>query len=274
MSRYPLNQPVKVSTTVRGDTGGLVDAGTLTLLVKLAAADGTMTTTGTYASPTHDGLGLYHQDIPVTDLAGLGHYSYTWTDRHQLSVSFGDFDVFDPFEAAVLPLQDAKDMLNIPQATITSDAEIQSWVATIETSLEAMTDGPLINRSITERAELTPDLLSLTLRQRPVVSVTSIVSVPNGATVDISAGLDIDNLAGVVRTKGGWAFSAFSPLATVTYVAGWGPSPRRSAPPPPRILAHLWETQPGPTARRRWAAWTSRPCQGSRSPSPTAPPSS
>ena len=72
MARYPLNQPVRVSTTVKDVTGTLVNAGALTLLVKLAQADGTQSTTGTYASPTNDGTGLYHQDIPVTDLVEAG----------------------------------------------------------------------------------------------------------------------------------------------------------------------------------------------------------
>ena len=99
MARYPQGQPVRLSTTVRDLTGTLVTAGTLTLVVKLAAADGTFTTTGTYATPTADSTGMYHQDIPVTDLAAIGHYQYAWTATGTgAGVSFGDFDVFDPFE--------------------------------------------------------------------------------------------------------------------------------------------------------------------------------
>src|SRR6185312_1231406 len=105
VARYPSGQPIRLSTTVRDVTGALVNAGALTLLVKLAAADGTWTTTGTYASPTNDSTGTYHQDIPVTDLAVNGHYQYTWTATGTgAGVSLGDFDVFDPFETAVLPL--------------------------------------------------------------------------------------------------------------------------------------------------------------------------
>jgi hypothetical protein len=44
MARYPQGQPVRVSTTVR-------DATTLTLLVKLAQADGTLATTGIGGQP-------------------------------------------------------------------------------------------------------------------------------------------------------------------------------------------------------------------------------
>ena len=79
MSRYPLGQPIRLSTTVKDVTGTLVNAGAISLLVKLAQADGTQAITGTYASPANDSTGTYHQDIPVTDLAAAGHYQYTWT---------------------------------------------------------------------------------------------------------------------------------------------------------------------------------------------------
>jgi hypothetical protein len=245
---------VRISTTVRDVTGTLVDAGTLTLVVKLAQADGTTVTTGTYASPAHDSVGTYHQDIPVADLAGLGHYQYVWTSTGAgAGASFGDFDVFDPFEQAVLPLQDAKDMLNIPQAITTYDAEIASWVATIGTSLEGMTGGPLVNRTITsERAEMTAGQTVIAVRQRPLVSVTSVTSV-SGAAVSISGGLDIDPNAGTFRRKDGWPFYGpfpWLPQVNVTYVAGWGTSVPAAFNAAARIiLDNLWQTQHGPSVR-------------------------
>ena len=255
MSRYPQGQPVRVSTTVRDATGTLVNATTLTLLVKLAAVDGTWTVTGTYASPANDSTGTYHQDIPVTDLATAGHYQYTWTSTGTgAGVSFGEFDVFDPFETAVLPLQDAKDMLNIPQATTTSDAELQSWIATIESSLRGMTGGPIVNRTITaERSEMMSNQTVIPVRQRPLVSVTSITSASGGA-IDISGGLDLDQNAGLIRRKLGLPFYGpffqWLPQVTVTYVAGWGTAVPASFNSAARIIIrHMWDTQHGPSAR-------------------------
>ena len=253
MARYPLGQPCRISTTVRDVTGALVDAGALTLLVKTAAADGTWTTTGTYSSPAHDGTGLYHQDIPVTDLAATGHYQYTWTSTGTgAGVSFGEFDVFDPFEVSVLPLQDAKDALNIPQATTSSDTEIQSYIATIESNLERATGGPLVNRVVTERSEMMSHQTVIPVRQRPLVSVTSIASA-SGSNIDISGGLDLDVNAGLIRRKLGLPFYGpfftWLPMVNVTYVAGWGVSVPAAFNSFARVvIQHLWSSQRGPAA--------------------------
>lgn len=258
MPRYPLGSPVRVSTTVRqlnvDGTTTLVNAGGLTLLVKLAQADGTQLATGTYPSPVNDSTGTYHQDIPVTDLAGAGHYQYSWTATGTgAGVSFGDFDVFDPFETAVLPLQDAKDALNIPQATTTSDSEIQGYIATIQSCLERMTGGPLTNRTVTERSEMQGGQTVIPVRQRPLVSVTSITAASGGA-IDISAGLDLDVNAGLIRRKLGLPFYgpfySWLPQVNVVYVAGWGAAvPAAFGTAGRIILQNLWETQHGPSAR-------------------------
>jgi hypothetical protein len=254
VSRYPLNQPIRLTATVKDVTGTLVNAGALTLLVKIAQANGTFSTTGTYASPANDGTGLYHQDIPVTDLAAAGHYQYTWTATGTgAGVSFGDFDVFDPFEVAVLPLQDAKDALNIPQSVTTSDTEIQAYVATIQSCLERYTGGPLVNRTVTERSELLSGQTVIPVRQRPLVSVTSITGA-SGGTIDISAGLDLDANAGLIRRQLGYPFYGpffqWLPVVNVTYVAGWGTSvPAAFGTAARIILQNLWTTQHGPSAR-------------------------
>jgi hypothetical protein len=254
VSRYALGQPVRVSTTVRDVTGTLVNATTLTLLVKRAQADGSQLTTGTYASPANDSTGTYHQDIPVTDLAAAGHYQYTWTSTGTgAGVSWGDFDVFDPFETAVLPLQDGKDALNIPQATTTYDSEIAAYVATIGSNLERMTGGPLTNRAVTERAEMVSGQTVILVRQRPLVSVTGILSA-SGGVIDISGGLDLDVNAGTVRRTLGYPFYgpffSWLPQVMITYVAGWGTSvPSAFGTAARIILQNLWETQHGPSAR-------------------------
>jgi hypothetical protein len=256
VARYPLNQPIRLSTTVRDVTGALTDAGALTLLVKIRNADSTSTTTGTYATPAHDGTGLYHQDVPAADLALLGHYQYTWTATGTgAGVSFGDFDVFDPFEPAVLPLQDAFDALNItsPAAQQASGSEIQQYIATIESCMERMTGGPLLNTTVTERAMMMSDQTVIVVRQRPLVSVTGITGASGGA-IDITAGVDTDVNAGTIRRKLALPFFgpffSWLPQVTVTYVAGWGTQVPAAFNTAARIIIQgLWDTQHGPSAR-------------------------
>ena len=258
MSRYPLNQPIRLSTTVKDVTGTLVNPGTLTLVVQIANADGTSTITGTYSSPVMDSTGMFHQDIPATDLASIGHYQYTWTSTGTgAGVSFGDFNVFDPFEVAVLPIQDAKAIINLPLTDTSMDDEIQSFIATIETSIEGYTGGPIVNRTISnERQVLDASYTVLLVRQRPLVSVTSIVSVASGEPIDISAfgGLDLDPNAGTIRRKLGYPFYGpyftWLPSMYVTYVAGWGTTvPAAITTAAKIIFQHMWTSHHGPATR-------------------------
>ena len=249
MARYPNGQPVRVSTTVRDLTGTLVNAGTLTLTV--AKPDGT---TQAYSTPTNDSTGTYHQDIPASDLTQNGHYQYAWVSTGTgAGVAPGEFDVFDPFEVSVLPLQDAKDTLNIPQATTTYDQEILAWIATIESSLERATGGPVVNRTVTsERSEMMSNQTIIPVRQRPLVSVTQIITA-GGTALDISGGLKLDVNAGLIRRPLGLPFYGpffqWLPEVYVTYVAGWGTSvPATFNRFAAIVLQHLWSSQRGPAA--------------------------
>jgi hypothetical protein len=257
MTSYWQGQPVTIPITVKqrnvDGTYSLVDAGSVTTTVKLAAVDGTLTTTGTYSTPTHDSTGTYHQDVPVTDLTINGHYQYAVvTTGAGAGVQVGEFDVTDPFTTSVLPLQDGKDALNIPQSTTTFDAEIQSYIATIESNLERATGGPLVNRVIAERAEMLSNQTVILVRQRPLVSVTSIASA-SGSNIDISGGLDLDVNAGTIRRKLGLPFYGpfftWLPVCYPTYVAGWGVSVPAAFNSFARVvIQHLWTSQRGPAA--------------------------
>jgi hypothetical protein len=258
MSRFPLGAPVRVTwRTYQPDLSTLVNATANSLTVKLASADGTQAPTAgsPYVSPVNDSTGLYHQDVPSSDLGTAGHYQWVNTSTGTgAGAAFGEFDVFDPFETSVLPLADAKDALNIPQATTGSDSEIAQYVATITSSIQSMTGGPLVNTSITERAEMQSGQTVLLVRQRPLVSVTSIVSVASGTAIDISAGLDVDANTGTIRRKLAYPFYgpffAWLPVVLITYVAGWGTSvPAAFGVASRIILQNLWETQHGPSAR-------------------------
>ena len=99
MAQYPLGQPVRESTTVSqlnlDGSYTLVNAGTISLTVQ--APDGTQIV---YSDPVNDGVGLYHQDIPATDLTQAGHYQIAWVSTGTgAGVQPGSFDVYSPFTA-------------------------------------------------------------------------------------------------------------------------------------------------------------------------------
>src|SRR6266700_2317066 len=106
---------------------------------------------------------------PTGDINLLGHYPYKWVATGTgAGVSYSNFEVFDPLEVSVLSLQDAKDHLNIPQATTTYDSELQSKNATIQAGLEKLTGGPIITRSVTERVPCPYGHNEIAVRQRPL----------------------------------------------------------------------------------------------------------
>ena len=244
MSRYPAGQPVRVSTTVKDVAGVLVDAGTLKLTVK--KPDGTLLPD--YTTPAHDGLGLYHQDIPAADLAQLGHYQYVWTATGTgAGVSGpGSFEVYDPFEAELLSLQDAKEHLNI--LTTTYDAELQGFIDAVVPSIERHLGGPAVIRSIVETVEPVDCYRALPLTKRPFVSLTGITA--NGVTVSTS---DVYATPGrVLRRRYGLPFVPYwQPPYVVTYKAGLDvAAPADVVLAGKIILGHLWETQRGRSGGR------------------------
>jgi len=246
MARYPSGATVTVSTTITDRTGAPADASVITLTVH--QPDGTVKT---YLSPTHDGVGLYHQDLPTADTTPVGMYPYTWTATvaSTTGISVGNFDVYDPFEPATLALQDAKDALNIPQTVTSSDAEVARMVSAVQALIERMIGGPIITREIAnERVRAGTGYRTLTVRYRPLVSVVSIADTSNGVALSLTD-LDVDYTTGVIRRKLQLPFWSWGPYYLVTYTAGLGtavpPAVEEAA---AIILQDLWRTQRGGAA--------------------------
>jgi hypothetical protein len=240
--RYPSGQPVRLSTTIR-DANGVLANSTLTLAVK--KPDGT---TVPFNSPTNDSTGNYHQDLAASDLNQTGRYQYVWTSTGAApGVTFGGLDVFDPFEVAVLSLQDAKAATNIPQTVTTYDDELMLMVASIEATIERLIGGPIITRTIVESTQAENDRQFIVLRQRPVVSITSVFDNYTQTTMPVPDGFDIDPNSGVVARNLKLPFLLLG-TCDVTYTAGLGTSVPPAIGLAARIiLQHLWQTQRGPS---------------------------
>lgn len=235
MSRYQLGAPIRLSTEVRNLAGALENAGALTLSVLKPDQ-----TTQVYSTPTNDGAGLYHQDVPAADLTQLGHYQFRWLSTGaNAGVSSGDFDVIDPFAAELLSLDDAKQHLNLTSTA--SDAELEVYLAAVTDAIEAYI-GPVGRRTVTETAY--PSSGVLLLRTTPVLSLTSVT--PYASAALTVGSLVVDTSAGIVYpgTYGGfWATSY-----TVVYVAGRAAVPAAVNMAARLVLQRLWETQRGGSA--------------------------
>lgn len=233
MARYPTGQPVRLTTTVRDIDGELATPSALTLA--LARPDGTSTA---YPTPTQTSTGVYHQDVPAADLSQVGRYTYVWTSTGVAAgVSVATLDVYDPYEPSALTLQDAKIHLSIQPDVTLYDAELLAWLAAIDEVIERHIGGPILTRTVTERAVPEGAGTVLLLRRVPVVSVTTIGGNPPGA-------LDIDPDAGIVRGQFGTG------PTTVVYQAGRGSAvPDQVAAAARIIMAHLWETRRGAMTR-------------------------
>ena len=143
---------------------------------------------------------------------------------------------------AIITLADAKTHLNIPATSTTHDDELQYFVDAACVVIAKLA-GEVLQRDVTEIVRQRGGVCSLMLAARPVVSVTTMTSIRDGAAYDVTA-LYVDNpLAGIVRRTDGGAVTG-GPW-TVTYVAGRADVPANIGLAARILVQHLWETQRG-----------------------------
>lgn len=245
MSRYPLGQPVRLSTTVRDLSGTLVDAGAISLV--LQRPDGTPQT---YLTPTRDSLGTYHQDIPAADLVTVGHYPFKWVSTGTGAGVSGPaaLDIYDPFEPEVLSLADLKTQLGISATDTSRDGELALYAATAVQVIEDLIGGPFLNRTVVETVYPSDAGRALVLSTQGLISVQGITDMQSGAALSVAA-LTVDPVARVIRQKSWIPFYWTGPFL-VTCTAGQG----TAVPPVVNLAAriigqHLWVTRSGPATR-------------------------
>ena len=231
---YPVNQPIRLSTTVRDVLGALVDP-TALVLSYVNAAPGSVAVTKNWPAPaeiTKDGTGLFHYD--AAGIAVVGRYRITWTAT---GTNAGvDSDVFDVFDPATFPrlvsFADAKSFLRL-QGTA-DDAlldrmvgwasarilvEVQAYPATKTEVVTVGSDGSFVlsHTPVTAVASMTR-LSSL----QPAPDVTKlVVSSPAG---------------GVVEPMGTQAWGSY----TVVYTAGYAEVPPGVDGACLQLLQHWW----------------------------------
>lgn len=237
--RFPIGQPLRLSTQTYDLNGDLANATSISMVLTKPDA-----TTATYSSPTNPSTGLYYQDVPASDMATVGQYRQTWTSLGTAAgVDWSVFDVYDPAsERFVLSLADAKQHLNIPAASSIDDEELRFFLAATTRVVERLA-GVVVPRTVTEVVRQRGTAYSVVFQKTPVLSVTSLTPVDGSAAYDVTA-LYVDNpLAGIVRRTDGGVISG-GPWTGI-YRAGRAEVPANVGLAARMLVQHLWETQRG-----------------------------
>jgi hypothetical protein len=137
----------------------------------------------------------------------------------------------------VLSLDEAKSHLNMTSTV--DDAELSAVVDAAEAAI-AKRVGPLEPTDVT--SIINCGGWALTLPQRPVISITSVVATVPFGTVTVPTDLVVDGESGVVTSQM-WAIPAAR--YTVTYVAGRDDLPADLLFAVKEMVRHLWRSQRG-----------------------------
>jgi hypothetical protein len=243
--RYVAGNEVRLSTLVKDTTGTLVNPTGISLTIRKPDA-----TTQTYSSPTQDAVGTYHQDIPPADTTQLGRYVAVWSFTGVgVGATTNLFDVYDPYEMRVITLDDAKGYGQIPLTDTAIDNELQGFIDTADEQIQKIIGGPILNTSVTERVAVGQNFTSLAVRQRLLVSVTSITDRASGVALPLTD-IDVDTNSGVIRRNLGLPFFSRGGVYDVVYMAGFGTTVLAPFIEAAKIIVgHFWDTQHGPSLR-------------------------
>lgn len=229
MSTYDLGDVVRLDFLVTDLDGNPANPSTVTLTV--VNPDGT-TSTPAVANPA---IGTFRADLTPTQ---FGRHAVTFRGTGSNATTQSDvFEVRDPAYLPLISLAEAKEHLNIPATTTTSDEELRRFLD-VATEMVENHCGQIFRRQtvITTR----PGGKSFYILDRPVLSVSSVVV--NGTTLDpLNYKIALD--AGVLQLLVGSGI--YPDSVVITYVAGYANPPEIARHATRVLVAHLWETQRG-----------------------------
>lgn len=147
---------------------------------------------------------------------------------------------------SIVRLADAKGQLNIDPADTSYDEEIQAYCDGITGAIEDYKHEVIEQRTITEDVERCTRGWRFRLWAVPVISITSLTSIPDGFTWDVD-NLRVNPNTGLVRVLAGPPLRG---LAEAVYEAGYETVPERYRRGALVVLQHNWETRRGVGAMR------------------------
>lgn len=220
--------------------GDLVTATNMKLLLTLP--DDTVTTIDPVVAGS---TGVYSYDYPTVQ---AGRHLARWVATGTGAGAYLEaFDVSPTDEAYLVSLADVKDTLNIDQATTTYDEELRVYIAAATRAAEDHRDEILAKRSFTYEGWFNNPCV--VLPRVPVISLTSVVAIDTGITVNVG-NVHVNQTTGKVTVLRGGNFTGFLKF---TYTAGYTIVPAAFMLAVRLIIQHLWETQRGPMGASRFA---------------------
>lgn len=141
---------------------------------------------------------------------------------------------------SIITLAAARNQLNYDASDIADDAEIQLYVDGITTVVEDYKGEVIEPRTVTEDLELAGEN-EFWLSRKPVISLTSLVSLDGSTTWDVSTMRARAN--GQVLVLPGYSLPWGDVVST--YQAGYAVTPERYVRGGLVILQHVWQTQRG-----------------------------
>ncbi|MDX3585968.1 hypothetical protein [Streptomyces europaeiscabiei] len=234
--------PFDLGATVRLTADCLDPAGTLTTATTAAV---TVTLPdGTTASPAASETatdGRYQADF-VTTAAGRHTVRWVWSGPAHAYTDM--FDVREAAPPAIMSLADGR--RHLKKTDTADDEEIRSWIGACTRAVE-MFVGPVVPRTVTERARFTR-ARSVALTLTPCLGLVSATSPRPGGVSYAVDDLDLDLETGLVETTAGSLL--YGPL-DVTYRVGRLVVGDNITSASRIILQHLWRTRQGPGRPQR-----------------------
>lgn len=227
----------RTSMTLTSPSGGLVNAGTMSLTITLPDASAFPVSPVTPVT-----TGQYQYDYQTTQ---PGRHIARWVGTGANPGAYVEaFDVLDSTPRYMVSMADTKNQLNIPLADTSLDDELRVYLEAATDVVERVRGEAMVRRTFIEEHEVTYAGGRMALSWTPVVSLTSVVMIDGWVTWDVSR-LHLNPATGVVSTTfQSGLFQLFGRLA-VTYVAGYQVIPASFQLASSMIVNHLWQTQRG-----------------------------
>lgn len=231
---YDLGDVVGLAVQIKDSSNTAANASTVTCTITLP--DGTTAT----PSINNPSTGSYTADYTPTQ---SGRHLVRWVATGTNASSYTDvFDVNDPLDLTLVSLSDVKNYLNVTSTS--SDEEIRQFILEATDIAERLTSRQLRRKQFVENYSVSGAYFSL--KQQPVVSVTSIVE--DGVTLTAGTDYVIDTSIGIAYRGSNLSplyWHAGSDNIVVTYIAGEvNPSPTAQLL-VKELTRHLWRTQRG-----------------------------